>query len=126
MALIGLLWRLARRRWVRRVLVWLMVRLIRLFGLRRVVRLLFRGRTPWRMLATGLWRATVWLLRRGTILIPLATPRAHILRRLGRGSADSRRSILMPRGQRPHPADTPWTLQLSRSVRTNLAPRVAR
>ena len=124
MAFIGLLWRLARRRWVRRLLVWLVIRLLRLFGWRRVVRLLFRGRTPWRVLAAGVWRAAVWLLRRSPVLIPLVWPRARALRRLTR-PGDTRRSGFLTTPQ-PQGAGASWTLQLSRSVRANMSPRLAR
>jgi hypothetical protein len=61
----GVIWRVARRRWVRRVLIWMVMRLVRLFGWRRALRLVFGERGRWRLAALGVWRATVWLLRLG-------------------------------------------------------------
>ncbi len=59
MTLITLFWRLGRRRWMRRVLLWLVVRLIRLFGWRRAVRFALRGSGRSRLLLLALWRATI-------------------------------------------------------------------
>lgn len=110
MAFIGLLWRVLRRRWARRALLWLVVRLLRLFGWRRAVKLLFRGRSRWRVLAAGLWRATVRLLRVGRAALILAgwrkTPSAKPLRtgmrrRLARRRDDLRRAALAAVGVDP-------------------------
>lgn len=110
MALIGLLWRVLRRRWTRRVLFWLVVRLIRLFGLRRAVRLLFSGRGRWRLLAGGLWRAAIRLLRAGGSLLALvgwrkaraAKPlRTSLRTRLARRRHDLRRAALTAVGVDP-------------------------
>ena len=65
MVVLRIIWRMVRHRWTRRILVWVVVRLIRLFGWRRAVKLLFRGRGRWRLLAAALWRAAVRLLRVG-------------------------------------------------------------
>ena len=88
MAFITLLWRLVRRRWVRRMLLWLVVRLLRLFGWRRVVRLLARGRGGWRLLALGAWRTAIRLLRLGrSVLVLIGWAGARTPRRLGRRRA---------------------------------------
>jgi hypothetical protein len=65
MALLRLLWRLLRRRRLARVLLWVVTRLIRLFGWRRAVKVVFRNRRYLRITGIGAWRATVRLLRMG-------------------------------------------------------------
>lgn len=96
MGFITLLWRLVRRRWVRRVLFWLVVRLLRLFGWRRVVKLLFRGRGGWRALLVGTWRAAVRLLRVGkSALLLVGWTRARAPRRLGHGGGGGSRSAVV-------------------------------
>ncbi len=87
MAFIALLWRLVRRRWVRQMLLWLVVRLLRLFGWRRAVKLAFRERRHWRTLAVGAWRAAVGLLRVGrAAFILLGWLRPRVWRPLRQGT----------------------------------------
>ena len=98
MAFLRFAWRLARRRWARRVLLWLTVRLtrwvgwrravrllllwltvrlIRLFGWRPAMRLLFRGASHWRLLVVAVWRATVLMLRASRSALTLAGRARH-------------------------------------------------
>lgn len=69
--LVRLLWRLIRRRWLRRLLLWLGVRLIRKSGWRRTAKLLFRGRRHWRLLAKSAWRTALGLLLLGRLAFRL-------------------------------------------------------
>jgi hypothetical protein len=125
MFFIRLLWRLARRRWVRRFLVWLVIRLIRLFGWRRTVKLLFRGRRRWRVLAMGAWRATVRLLRMGRpALMLIGWLRTEAPRQLGDGISDRPGSRVVRRRRRSWAAEALF-LKLPESIRTDLPPRLA-
>ena len=96
MGFIALLWRLVRRRWVRRVLFWVVARLLRLFGWRRVVKLLFRGRGGWRALLVGTWRAAVRLLRLGrSALLLIGWTRARAPLRLAHGAGGGSRPAVL-------------------------------
>jgi hypothetical protein len=120
-------WRLVRRRWVRRVLLWLVVRLIRLFGWRRAVRLLFRGRGRWRLLAVGVWRAVVLLLRVGRSALMLAgRVRARSSPSLTHRTPAVLRSTVVPKRRRLTAADTRSVRQLGEELRRTLPSRVAR
>lgn len=126
MGFFRLLWRLARRRWVRRVLLWLVVRLIRLFGWRRAVKLLFRGRRRWRFLALGVWRAAVRLLRLGrSAWVLIGWVGARTPRRLVDGR-EARRAPVLLGGWRLRAADALGIRPLPREVRTSLPSRLAR
>jgi hypothetical protein len=110
--LISFFWWLARHRLTRRVLLWIVVRLIRRFGLRRSLKLLFGGRRRWRFLALGAWRAAVMLLRVGRTVLRLAGPQARarrgldrrtpLTRRLARRRDRIRRSVLAAAGVDPN------------------------
>lgn len=126
MPFIRLLWRLARRRWVRRVLFWIVVRLIRLFGWRRAVRLLVRGRGRWRLVALGVWRATVRLIRVGRPdLLLIGWLRGRATRSLGDGMGHTSRSSGSPRRRRLRAADAVSIIRDSRGLRTRLPSRLA-
>lgn len=126
MVVFRLLWRVIRRRWVRRVLFWIIVRLLRLFGWRRVVRLLFRGRWRWRAIASGLWRVAVGLLRMARSLLMLGGARTRSSRPLGHRTRAGLRSGVGPRRRRLESGGTPRARQLRRRLRTRLAPELAR
>ena len=85
MFVIRLLWRLLRRRWLRRLLFWLAVRVIKLFGWRRAGRLVLRGRGRWRLLALGAWRGAVRLLRLGRAALLVIGWAARASQRLSSG-----------------------------------------
>ncbi len=140
MAFIALLWRLARSRWARRMLFWLVLRLLRWFGWRRAAKLAFRGRRHWRILAVGAWRAAVRLLRLGRltfILLGWLGPRAwRVLRPSTRHTLQ--RSTVVPTHRRLRAGDeqsalrlpptlrVPRTLRVPPTVRADWAPRLAR
>lgn len=148
MAFLRFAWRLARRRWARRVLLWLTVRLtrwvgwrravrllllwltfrlIRLFGWRRAMRLLFRGASHWRLLVTAVWRATVLLLRAGRSALTLTgRVRAHRSASLNRRTTHALRSTVSPEPRRISAADRRSGGQLVQELRTTLPLRVAR
>ena len=128
MAFIALLWRLVRRRWVRQMLLWLVVRLLRLFGWRRAVKLAFRERRHWRTLAVGAWRAAVGLLRVGrAAFILLGWLRPRVWRPLRQGTTYAlRRSTVAPAPRRLRAGDEQSVLRLSPTLRAKWAPRVAR
>jgi hypothetical protein len=141
-------WRLASRRWTRRVLLWLIVRLtrwvgwrravrllllwlvvrlIRLFGWRRAVRLLFRGASHWRLLVAAVWRATVLLLRAGRSALTLAGwARARRSASLNHRTTNALRSTDSPKPRRLSTADRRSGGQLVQELRTTLPSRVAR
>jgi hypothetical protein len=126
MALLRFLWRVARRRWVMRLLLWLAVRLVRLFGWRRSVKLVFRQRRRFRFVAVGMWRATVGLLRFGmSAWILIGWIRKHGPRALGHGKG-TLRSQVSPELGRLRAADPPWPLDRRRHARTNFSSRLAR
>jgi hypothetical protein len=92
MAFIGLLWRLVRARWTRRILFWLIGRVVRWFGWRRSLRMLFKG-SRWRRVALGMWRVATWLLRASRFTLGLLAGRGHRRRqRLDRGRSPNMRS----------------------------------
>ena len=141
-------WRLASRRWARRVLLWLIVRLtrwvgwrravrllllwlvvrlIRLFGWQRAVRLLFRGASHWRLLVAAVWRATVLLLRAGRSALTLAGwARARRSASLNHRTTNALRSTGSPEPRRLSAADRRSGGQLVQELRTTLPSRVAR
>jgi hypothetical protein len=141
-------WRLARHRWARRVLLWLIarlsrwvrwrrgmrllllwlvVRLIRLFGWRRAVRLLARGAGHWRLLLAAVWRATVLLLRAGRSALMLAGwARAHRSASLDHRRTNALGSTVSPKPRRLSVADSRSGRQLLQELRTTLPSRVAR
>jgi hypothetical protein len=148
MAFLRFAWRLASRRWARRVLLWLIVRLtrwvgwrravrllllwlvvrlIRLFGWRRAVRLLFRGASHWRLLVEAVRRATVLLLRAGRTTLTLAGwARARRSASLNHRTPDALRSTDSPKPRRLPAADKRSGGQLAQELRTTLPLRVAR
>lgn len=122
--LVRLLGRLLRRRWLRRLLFWLGGRLVRRSGWRRTARMLFRGRSHWRPLAKGVWRAALALLTLGRLTYRLiGWLGAHRPRALGgHTSRKSLRTRVVPRlgaagGQPGH--------RLAVEPRTTLKRRVA-
>jgi hypothetical protein len=141
-------WRLASRRWARRMLLWLTVRLtrwvggrravrllllwltvrlIRLFGWRRAMRLLFRGVSHWLLLVAAVWRASVLLLRAGRSALTLAgRARAHRSASLNRRTTNALRSTVSPKPRRLSAADSRSGGQLVQELRTTLPSRVAR
>lgn len=127
MVFLHFVWRLVRRRWVRRLLLWLVVRLIRVFGWRRAAQLLLRGRGRWRVLAVGLWGAAVLLLRVGRSALMLAGwLRARSSPSLAHRITGALRSTVVPKRQRLPAADTRSAWQLGEGLRTTLPSRVAR
>jgi len=118
-----LLRRLFGRRWLRRLVLWLVARQIRKSGWRSTAKLLFRGSRHLRALVVASWRATIGLLRLGRRVVRLiGWIRAHTPRALGQRTHKSLRARVVPRlaeGQ-VHP-----TGQLSRELRNTLPRRVA-
>jgi len=127
MVFIRLFWRVVRRRWVRRFLLWIVLRLLRAFGWRRAVRLLFRGRNPWRVLALGAWRAAVRVLRLGrATLLMIAWARERRSQPLGPGTRAARLSAGTPARRRLQAAYAQRSSQLPQDLRTQWRPRLAR
>jgi hypothetical protein len=119
--------RLGWRRAVRLVLLWLVVRLIRLFGWRRAVRLLFRGASHWRLVLAAVWRATVLLLRAGRSALMLAGwARARRSALLNHRTTDALRSTVSPKPRHLSAADRRSGGQLVEELRRTLPLRVAR
>lgn len=126
MAFLGLIWRLVRRRWVRRMLFWIAARLIRWFGLRRTVRLLFRDRSRWRVLAVAVWRATGLLLRAARSVLMLAGWRGARSALSSYRTSDALSSAAAPRRRRLPETGMRSSWQLGHDLRANLPSRVAR
>jgi len=127
MVFLRLLWRLVRARWVRRVLFWLVFRLIRMFGWRRAVRLVFRERARWRSLAVGAWRAAVLLLRVGRSALMLAGwLRARATALLNHRTTYVLRSAGASERRRLSAAGTRQGLQTRQARPSTLSSRVAR
>jgi|SRR5579875_1646367 len=123
MAFLRLVWWVCRRRWVRRAVLWLVARLIRMFGWRRAMKLLFRERRHWRFAAMGAWRAAVRLLRWGrSAWLLIGWVRAHMPRRLGGGTSRSQLSS----GSWRRLADAQLALHQRGARRAGLRPQLAR
>jgi len=118
-----LLRRLFGRRWLRRLVLWLVARQVRKSGWRATAKFLFRGRRHLRALIVASWRSTIGLFRLGRRVIHvIGWIRAHTPRALRQQTQKSLRARVVPRlaaGQ-AHP-----TRELSRELRNTLPRRVA-
>jgi hypothetical protein len=131
MVMLRVLWRLVRHRWTRKILLWVAVRLLRLFGWRRALKLLFRGRGRWRLLAVGVWRVAVRLLRVGRSALTLSGwPRARRRPLLGHGKHSRHGatlgSTLRPRLTHDAKRSTLRPRLTHGAKRSTLGPRLAR
>ena len=148
MVFLRFVWRLASRRWARRallwlvvrlsrwvgwrravrlLLLWLVVRLIRWFGWGRAARLLLRGASHWRLLVAAVWRATVLMLRAGRSALTLAGwVRARRSAALNHRTTHALSSTVTARPRLLSAADMRSGGQLVKELRTTLPSRVAR
>jgi hypothetical protein len=135
--LVHLPWRLARsvrriarllrrifgRRWLRRLVLWLLARQVRRSGWRGTAKFLFREVRHLRALMAASWRAAIGLLWLGRRIVHLiGWIRAHTPRALGQQTHKSLRARIVPRLAAGEAAPT---RQLSRELRNTLPRRVA-